>query len=61
MSISNFSNYIVMSGKGITICKAILVSSSTSVCLCGVCVCVCVCLCVSVCVCVCVRCVDMCV
>ena len=30
MSISNFSNYIVISGKGIVICKAILVSPSTS-------------------------------
>ena len=30
MSISNFSNYIVISGKGIAICKAILVPPSTS-------------------------------
>ena len=30
MSISNFSNYIVICRKGIAICKAILVSTSTS-------------------------------
>jgi len=30
MSISNFSNYIVICRKGIAICKAILVSPSTS-------------------------------
>jgi len=35
MSISNFSNYIVISGKGIAICKAILVSPSTMLLICG--------------------------
>ena len=32
MSISNFSNYIVIGGNGIVICKAILVSPSTKFC-----------------------------